>query len=225
MKKVAVYSLSRSFGYEHVLSSINSLVKNGEIDEIYILTEDDDVGFPLPSCCHVQNMKNQVFFPPEGANYDTKWTYMSLMQLALPLIFPKLDRILNIDCDTIVLKSLSALWKLPIDDYYYAAAKETWLSKFEERFYANTGVTMFNLKKLRDDGVTEKMIRSINEKPWRYINQDCINTYCQGKIFPLSNYYNSSYVTGTADGPAVYHFAGWPTSTWIVDPMVIAYRN
>ena len=113
---------------------------------------------------------------------------MVLLRAAFTKIFPHLDKILNIDNDTVVKNNISELWDIDLTDYYLAGCGEPKQSK-NNFTYINMGVAMINLKKLREDGVEEKFInyiKTLKQRNLRYNDQDALNAVCYGKIKPLS---------------------------------------
>ena len=114
---------------------------------------------------------------------------MILLRAAFTKLFPHLDRILSLDCDTIVNDNISDLWDIPLDNYYIAGVKEPKKSK-GRKIYINTGVLLFNLKKLREDGKDDEAIRDLNTYYRFYPEQDCFNDLFSGKILELPSDYN-----------------------------------
>lgn len=223
MKKILVYCMSRSYGYYRIIPSLNSLRANGgAIDEVHILAEDNDLGFPLPKEYTVHNMSGQTFFPPDGPNYYTDFTYMSLMQAAMTKIFPQYDVILNIDADTIVLSDITGLWDLPIEDYYFAAVPEPWLTKKRGYPYYNTGVLLMNLAKLRADGKDDEIIDALNTRKYYFVNQDAEIEFCAGHILEMPHEYNVSKPTGLAGATRIRHFASEGFS-WYDKSRIVQY--
>ena len=54
-KKVAVYSASSLF-YNDVVPSVKSMLKNGGVDEIVIMTQDDALPYEMPENVKVLNV-------------------------------------------------------------------------------------------------------------------------------------------------------------------------
>ena len=222
MNRVACYCMTRNL-YEKVRPSLNSLLKNSSVDHVYLLTEDDDVGFKLPDKVSVMNVSDQKWFPKDSPNYNSRWTYMALMRIPLCHMFPDLDRVLSLDVDTIVDANIDDLWDAPIDECYFAACQETRLTSMLGRPYINAGVVLWNLKKLRD-GKADEMIRELNTTFHRYNEQDVMNDLCAGKIYFIGSEYNSCQFTLPVDHPRIYHFAA--TLLWYEKhPMVQKYKE
>lgn len=121
-------------------------------------------------------------------NTQTKWKSFGCIRPALTKLFPDVDTILSIDVDTIVEQDISELFDIDLAGYYFAAVKEPYLSTVKP--YFNTGVCLMNLKLLRETGKDEEMINALNTVRFRYVSQDCMNTFCEGKILELPPKYN-----------------------------------
>lgn len=205
MVKAAVYSGSRNL-YPDMVTSAKSLLIHSDVDHIYFLTEDDEFPFVLPDCFTTINVSKQTFFPENGPNMQSRYTYFALMRAALAYVFADLDRILSLDADTVVNGDISGLWDLPIEDCYFAASKEDHRS-YEGLLYTNMGVTLFNLKKLRD-GKAEEVIKVLNSRRYTWVEQDVFNYLCQGRIYPMPSMYNVNTWTDKTDDQMILHYAG-----------------
>lgn len=225
--KVAVYFGSREI-YHDMVASYKSLLINSDVDKIYLLIEDDEFPFELHPAVETMNISKLVpqIFNPKSPNYGTAWTYIGLIRAALTKVFPQYDRILSIDCDTVVMQDISDLWDLPMDDYYVAGVKEPLLSRSRGMFYINAGVLMMNLKKMREDGIDDKMIYDLNTEPHVFVAQDVINKECEGHIYKLPPEYNVSSFTVQCDTDyKIRHFAGNLPRHWRQLDIVRHYRD
>lgn len=216
--KAACYCGTRNL-YQDMLPAVNSLLANSDVDKVYLLIEDDIFPYELPDKVETINVANQTYFRHDSPNYRNAWTYMVLMRAALHRVFPDLDRILSLDVDTIVAKDISELWDLPIDDYYLAAAKEPYKSRYN--LYVNCGVMLLNLKKLRD-GKGDELIEALNTKRYGFNEQDCIAEHCRNGIYVMSSDYNANNYTEPTQTPKIVHFAA--LKQWQNHPLVQMYR-
>jgi len=191
MQKVAVYTLTRNI-YRNVIPSLKSLLRNGNVDRVYLVTEENDydVGFDLPDKVITMPVSRYGYFYKDGPNYSCKWTYMALMKVTMPYLFPHSSRILTLDVDTIVLGDLSPLWELDLTGFYLAGAMEPYWTMQHKALYVNAGVVMWNLKQLRD-GMCNELIRSLNTERWELAEQACVNSLCRGKILQIGPEWNS----------------------------------
>ena len=218
-----VYSASRNL-YPYVYPTIISLLEHNDVEKIYMFIEDDTfpVGLPkLPSECVLINVSDQKWFNYDGPNFRTKFTYLSLMRVMYAKIFKKLDKIIQLDVDTIVTDSLKPIWDIDISNAYFAAVPEH-LTKYKPKNfdlkgkYFNIGVAVFNLDKIREDKVDDVIIKDLNSEEYKYIDQDIWNKYGSDTAVELPVRFNETFVTGYTDNPAVVHFAG--TRKWYENP-------
>ena len=205
MEKVAVYTGTRNL-YFNMFAAAKSLLIHSDVDKIYFLIEDDTFPYELPPEIQTINISNQTYFKPDGPNFNSKWTYMVLIRVALSKIFPQYDKILSLDCDTIVMENISDLWDIDISNYYVAGAREA-RPNTPDLFYINFGVVLLNLKALRESGMDDKVIEELNTRYYELNEQDCINTWWKDKILELSPDYNVCYFTKIPQHRKILHFA------------------
>lgn len=132
-----------------------------------------------------------------------RMTASTFIRMALPDIFPKVERALIMDVDIISLNDLSSLWTIDLDDKILAASedypKDAYLL-FKHNFnlsldcdYVNCGVMIIDCKKWRDNEITQKCFEL--EKQYRdklyCSDQDIINYVCLNKIKVIDAKYNS----------------------------------
>ena len=205
-KKAAVYTGTRNL-YGDMVTAAKSLLINSDVDLIYLFVEDDKFPYELPPDIKTLNVKNQEYFPKDGPNMTSQYSYMALMRAALAYVFPDYDKILSLDVDTIANKDCSEIWDIDLDGYYFAACKEPHRSK-NGLLYTNAGVTLFNLKKLREDKKVDEVIHCLNVQYMRWVDQDAMNYLCQGHILELKSDYNVNNFTIPTGNPKILHFAG-----------------
>ena len=224
--KAAVYFGSRHI-YDDMVSAYKSLLVNSDVQKIYLLIEDDEFPYKVHRDVEVINISKLIekWFVPGGANWSSGWTYIGLIRGALAKVFPELDKILSIDCDTLVQSDVSDLWDIPIDDYYVAGVMEPALSRYSNGLYINAGVTMWNLKKLREDGKDDEMIEDLNRNKRMFVSQDTLNAVCRDHILKINAAYNACAYTEQASETKIVHFAGGIPGNWRDLETVKYYRN
>ena len=207
--KAAVYSGTRNL-YASMVTAAKSLIFNSSVDKIYFLIEDDEFPEYLPPQIEIINVSGQKFFPKDGANFRTSFTYMSLLRVCYAKFFPELDKILQLDVDTICVDNVDELWEIDLADKWFAAVIEnhSTYKPFGPKYY-NIGVAMFNLDWIRKDQIDERLIHFLNTVKVPYIDQDAWNRFGIGRDKRLPVRYNESFVTGYTDNPAIVHFAGF----------------
>ena len=203
MRKVVVYAGTRNV-YHNMAVAAKSLLCHTHIDRVWFLIEDDEFPEELPAVIKTKNMSKQQWFP-DGPNTRKRWSYMSLLRLALHEILPEEDRVLWLDIDTIVNADITDLFETELDGCYVAAAEEPIRSK-DPFLYYNAGVMVMDLKTLRD-GMADLLIRYVNRVDMRFPDQDVINLLCQGRIKPISPYWNSNIWIVEVSDPGITHFA------------------
>jgi lipopolysaccharide biosynthesis glycosyltransferase len=222
--KHALYSGSRNL-YGDMQTAAKSLIANSDVDKVWLLVEDDTFDFWLPDFCEVVNVSGQTYFPKDSANMKTRFSYLSLMRAALALM-PELagiDRILSLDVDTVCVMDVSHIWDMPIDDCYFSASRED-ASCFKGMLYCNTGVTLYNLEKLRD-GKAQEVVDALNWRKYDNIEQDVFSFMCQGHIHDMPSEYNATRFTDPVRYARIKHYAGYKAEVWRNQPPVTEYRH
>ena len=111
------------------------------------------------------------------------------------------DRVLLLEGDQIVTGNLSELYNTDIEEYYIAAADDLQSGVYKKKIgmrkdspYVNCGMILYNLRKWREDGLTEKIsdvLRS-GRHMFFYDVQDVINYTVEGGVKVLPPKYNST---------------------------------
>lgn len=107
------------------------------------------------------------------------------------------DKVLYLDCDIIVKKSLSELFETNIENYYIAGVEDCYVDENCKRLgldkYVNAGVLLINLKKWREDNIQEKLFTwaKENQEKILWVDQDVINSVLNEKIFYLNEEFNA----------------------------------
>lgn len=109
-------------------------------------------------------------------------TEAALLKFDIPELLPEIDKIIYLDGDTIILNDLSELFNIDIGDNYVGAAHDTGKLYFKHKYvlefpnYFNSGVMLLNLKQMRLDSITDKLIetkRYMNDK--KLMDQNVFN--------------------------------------------------
>ncbi len=144
------------------------------------------------------------------------WPINCLQRLFICDRIPEsVKRILYLDCDILVRKSLKQLYDIEFGDEYCAAIPDC-LSRLcksniginENDIYYNSGVLLINLEKWRKMNVEKLFVASMQEHKGRlqYPDQDLINMVFQNKIFRVNAKYNvTSYEYGYSYEELMYY--------------------
>ena len=206
-----------------MVPAVKSMIKNGHPDKIYLLIEDDQFSEWLPDIVETINVSGQKFFKPDGPNMRSKFTYLAMMRAALSEVLPQdIDKVLSLDCDTLIVGDITELWERDLDGYYFSASIEPHRTRWNT-LYTNTGVALYNLKMLRDSGKTQEVIKELNTNVYPWVEQDVFNYLCQGFILPMPSEYNANDWTESTTKVSIKHYAG--ISCWAGKTDVKRWRN
>lgn len=204
-----VYALTRNY-YRKLKPSLTSLLEHNPEARVFLLAEDDEVDYPV----EVINVTNQKWFPQNSINYHNMFTYINLLKVCYQEILD-VDRVIHLDCDTIINDSLEPMWNIDLEGKWIGAVQEYQgrYRPFGEIYY-NMGVAVLNLKQMREDGCQQKMVDYLNtvKQPWA--DQDAFNKYGLGedKFVPLDVRWNENKMTGFTDNPGIIHYCS--ISNW-----------
>ena len=180
-------------------TTIVSILKNADPDDS-IRFHIVDAGLDETDRAAIEELKasrdfDAVFYTPNLQEYakflcDDISTFPLVVnhRLFAPVFLPEtLDKIVYMDVDVVVTSSLRELWKTPIDNAFIAAApdKNMRLSHrkaigLSEDFpYFNSGVLLMNLRKWREENITEKLLKIALEikENIDFPDQDVLNVY------------------------------------------------
>jgi len=149
---------------------------------------------------HTIDAQDYIKHFPEFKNGNFHVTKSALIKFYLPEIFKDLDKILYLDSDILILKDLYEINSIDLSDCYIAAVKNSYAYPGTEEYlfkhniktneYFNSGVMLLNLKKMREDNVSEKLIDyRINNRTF-CMDQDALNAILGKNLKLLSYRYN-----------------------------------
>jgi len=137
-------------------------------------------------------------------------TYYRLMAAEL---LPTVDKCIYLDSDIIVDRNLASLYEIELDGYYMAGAKAlAWhlpeknnysevreFGLYDSSKYINAGAILLNLKKIREDNMTEVLLSHV-DKNYPCQDQDILNLlfYPNIKIIPLKYNFMVPRIVGNA---------------------------
>lgn len=189
-----------------MVTAAKSLLLHTPVDKIFFLTDRDDFG-KLPDIIQLIDVSKQKIFPPSCPNIIPWYGYMTTLRAALTKLLPEdIDTVLWLDPDTIVVKNISDLWNTEITTRYFAAVEEVRNHNHTLKPYFNAGVMLMNLRKFRDTGMDNSVIREINTKKYEHLEQDVLNYLCFNHIRKLPAKYSASFVSEPCDDPCIHHF-------------------
>ena len=200
---------------QHCSIMLTSLLVNNSDVQIYVLTEGlkpeneklireevEDKGGKVDFCI-VDSSIVEKFPMPEGAGLQhiSRATYYRL--LISDLLPDSVDKVIYMDCDIIVNKSIQELWDTDLTGYALAASKQIGFGYEAERLgypieygYFNAGVNMINLTYFREHNVSEQLIKYIadNYSKIKYHDQDTLNAVLYDKTLHIMPQWNMTSI-------------------------------
>lgn len=173
MDIVVVYSSDDNYA-QHTGVSIASLLDNNKhFDSIYIYIIDNEISkVNKDKLIEISNSyRREITFIDFNAyksifQLNMQWniSISAYARLFISSIIPiNINKVLYLDCDTIIVDKLDELWSTDINQYYVAGVEDTVNSYTKTAVginindkYINSGMLLVNLKKWRQDNIEEK---------------------------------------------------------------------
>lgn len=144
----------------------------------------------------------------EGIKKKTKHVSLAAMyKFMLPELFPELNKILYLDGDIIIENNLENLYAINLEGNYIAAVADIIATitynpnmleklKLNHEHYFNSGVMLLNLKIMREEGISAKLIDYRRNGINYFMDQDAFNAILGSKMIalnPINNDLNSMH--------------------------------
>jgi lipopolysaccharide biosynthesis glycosyltransferase len=119
--------------------------------------------------------------------------------LAFSQLPPEINKVLYLDVDLLVLKSINKLWNIDLDDKLLAAVPEQVGAYNNERLeiptqypYFNSGVMLVNIDLWKTEDMSKKTLDFIEKNPEKihYWDQDALNATCYDNCIYLDKKWN-----------------------------------
>ncbi|MBR6533532.1 MAG: glycosyltransferase family 8 protein [Clostridia bacterium] len=246
-----VYSSDENY-IQHLAVSIYSLLKNNEhVPNINIFILSNEIAeISKEKIRQIVTSKfnrtiSFVDFDPYKQNLklNMEWeiSLSSYARLFLCEMLPhNTEKVIYIDCDTVIMGSLLELWDMDMQNYSVAGVIDTVLPEFKKAiglteidFYINAGILLIDLNKWRNDNIQMKFMSFIAEKSGRVSHHDqgTINAVLHNDILPIHPKYNSMtpfFTTNYKNLLEIYNIKGeYYTETQIAEakknPIIIHY--
>lgn len=126
----------------------------------------------------------------------------ALIKFLLPELMSHCDKILYLDGDISVKRDLTELYSNDLGDCYAGVIRDMPQVLYKRqifgrgygRDYFNSGVMLLNVKKMREENLTEALIENKKNSSSRLMDQDVLNEVFAGNVKQLSIVYNTLYV-------------------------------
>jgi HAD superfamily hydrolase (TIGR01549 family) len=195
-----------------LMSSLSVAMSNPNPLHVYLLTADltkyhrnykiftKEDGLFIENVLKRYNPKSQVDVIDCGdlfiknfrysVNFSNGYTPYSFMRLLLDEIDFIPERILYLDTDILVLKSIQDLYDTNLNDYHFAFVTDQVGEHYFGKRYGNTGVLLLNIKKIKDDHRFDGVRKYINHIKLFMPDQTTLNRVCKKTKLLLPAYYN-----------------------------------
>lgn len=191
---VSIHSLiknaSKDYQYNiHVLYA-DGTIKNDSIERIKKLSNNNTTIIFKSVNSYIDNVKDKL----RTRDYYSLTTYFRLF---ITNIYPELDKVLYIDCDTLVLGDISELYNFDLGDALVAGTSDDAVLAVKEfqdyveqvvgvdnyQDYFNAGIILMNLKQFKEQKIFEKFLE-LNDKYYFVVaqDQDLLNVLCYNKV-------------------------------------------
>lgn len=212
---VEVYAILKNNPPPVTIYVISDRLSNRSMDHLLNLTKAFGKGY---SCGFIDmsNLFDKEI--PSKINVDGRFTKYALYRLLLPEVLHFVDRLLYIDTDAIVAGDITELYNTFLEDNIIAGVTDIGIGPYlhysgltPKDNYINAGVTLMDMKKIRELNLQKWWIEQINSKWYPCHDQDLFNMSCRGKIKLLPLKWNVSLSTGLdipVDDIRIMHYAG-----------------
>ncbi|AXY10758.1 MULTISPECIES: glycosyltransferase family 8 protein [Bacillus] len=205
-----VYSSDDNYA-QHVGVSLLSLLQNNQhFNKLNIFLIENNLSSynkkNLNSVCKkynktIQYINFNVLLERLELNIKDSIAINSYARLFLAGVIPEeLDKIIYLDCDSIINSSLSDLWDTDITEYFVAGVCDTVSNQTKLRIdmdksdgYINAGMLLINLKKWREENIEQKFMEFIKKKDGNVFHHDqgTINGVLKDKILYIHPKFNA----------------------------------
>lgn len=131
---------------------------------------------------------------------NKRWPRSAYTRLFSGLLLPtQVEKVLYLDCDTIITDNISQLNEIDIKDYTIFGVKDCISRQYKENIglnkddiYINAGVLLINLNKMRQKDISKEIETFFNkyEKTMFFADQDVLNGILRGKVGVLHPKYD-----------------------------------
>lgn len=216
-----LYSTSDSYAFLTGISILSLLENNKNVDNINIYIMDNNISEKNKNKLikTVLDFDRKIFFVEmpsiknmTGRDVDTgRWNISTFGRLFMASALPEsVHKVINIDCDTIIVDSLQEMWETDLSNYVVGGILECINNRYKRNvgietgnYYFNGGVVFLNLDSVREMHYEEKFIDYITQygSSLAYLDQDVLNGVIpqeKKKSLPLkfdvlSIYYYTNY--------------------------------
>lgn len=208
VKMNVVYTFDDGYSIITAVSLLSLLESNKKVSELNVFIVDCGISDNNKNKFIMLAKKyNRKIIFVDGKNMERKipikldllyWSFVCYVRLFFSELLPQLDRVLHIDCDTIIKDNLEDIYNIDLKGNLCAAcydclptAKYALGMEKQSKYYSN-GLILFDLKLMRENNIQEKFVEYIMKKEGKlpHLDQDVLNVVLENKIYTLAPRYN-----------------------------------
>ncbi|GAB6455706.1 glycosyltransferase family 8 protein [Bacillus luti] len=227
MSLSVVYSSDDTYAQHVGVSLISLLQNNNHFNTINIYLIENNLSSyskkNLNSICKkynrtIQYINFNVLSDRLELNIGDSIAINSYARLFLASVIPEeLDKIIYLDCDSIINSSLSDLWNTDITEYFVAGVCDTVSNQTKFKIdmdkddrYINAGMLLVNLKRWRTEKIEKQFIEFIDKYNGQVFHHDqgVINGVLKGEVLYLHPKYNVMTPFFTMDRYEIMQYYG-----------------
>lgn len=204
--------------------SLQSIISNSSEENNYdILILSDRINEVNRNMLHymVKDKPNVTLRFVEVSNHLDKYNFKfnntqlsraTFMRLLIPDLFDAYEKVLYLDCDTVALRDIAEMYNINIGTNIIGAVRDAHVievQKFRKHIenhiikdiqlndpknYFNAGVLLINVKELKHEYTSEKLLQIATSRKWLWEDQDVLNYISRGRVFYLDQNWNVFWV-------------------------------
>jgi lipopolysaccharide biosynthesis glycosyltransferase len=202
-----VFATSDLYSRPALITIKTLLMNNKNVEELNIYYVENGVSEENKTLISrlVESYKRNIVFIPMPEEYLSIKGLIRTNAIVYSYCFfqdilpKKVEKVILLEGDSNVTDDLSEMYDIDLDGYYLGAADDLQSKWYKRKLgmkddspYFNCGIMVMNLKKWREDGVSEKLKKMINngEAKFFYEVQDELNVLMEGQIKILPPKFN-----------------------------------
>ncbi len=168
----------------------------------------------------------------KGFTVNFYFTLAVYFRIKLPDLIPDAERIVYLDCDLIVRKSLKPLFEIDLKGNALAAVENPFFTRHKELqmpagvAYLNSGVLIFNAKKFRENGISSTIFEfaNVHKDNLMYVDQDAINgtLYNSWLELPVTWNFQTIFYIKNNEGEPIKELS---TQQYLKDPAIVHFTT
>lgn len=187
-----VYSASDLYSSLAGISLTSLLMNNMDVEDIDIIILDNKISTENKEkmTMTAEKFGRNIRFVPLAESLKKakiniqKWNISTFGRLFEASSLPDLDKVIHIDCDTIVNGSLKSIWDIDMSHAVVAGAPDCLSDAYRSNIglnpdstYINAGVIVLNLERIRELNLEDKFFQYIDKKQkmLTYVDQEVLN--------------------------------------------------